>query len=78
MTQDETFTGGLCLGTIEPVSNSLLLEHTAEARDQDTSGALMTGALAHRKCTVIPSISDEAPGLLSNTTWRASLARCLP
>ena len=66
MTQDETFTGGLCLGAIEPVSDSLLLEHTAEPRDQDTWSALMTGALAHRTCTVIPSTGDEAPGLLDS------------
>ena len=30
-TQDETFTSGLCLMAIEPVSNYTLLEHTAEA-----------------------------------------------
>ena len=34
--QDETFTGGLCLVAIEPVRNSILVEHTAEARDQGT------------------------------------------
>ncbi len=66
VTQDETFTGGLCLRAIEPMSDSLLLEHTAEPRDQDTWSALMTGALAHRTCTVIPSTSDQAPGLLAS------------
>jgi hypothetical protein len=65
LTQDETFTGGLCLVGIEPVSNSILLEHTAEARDQDTWSDLMAGALAHLKCNVIQSTSDEAPGLLA-------------
>jgi hypothetical protein len=35
VTQDETFMGGLCLVAIEPVSNYILVEHTAEARDQD-------------------------------------------
>ena len=44
-TQDETFTGGLCLVAIEPVSNYILLEHTAEARDQDTWNALMKDGL---------------------------------
>src|SRR5262245_3981229 len=34
VTQDETFTGGLCLVGMGPVSNYILLEHTAEARDQ--------------------------------------------
>jgi hypothetical protein len=64
-TQDETFTGGLCLVAIEPVSNSILLEHTAEARDQDTWKALMKDALAGLNCKVIQSTSDEAPGLLA-------------
>ena len=65
-TQDETFTGGLCLVAIEPVSNSILLEHTAEARDQDTWNALMADALALLKCKVILAMSDEAPGLLAS------------
>ena len=65
LTQDETFTGGLCLVGIEPVSNSILLEHTAEARDQDTWNALMASVLAPLKCNVIQSTSDEAPGLLA-------------
>ena len=64
-TQDETFTGGLCLVAIEPVSNYILLEHTAEARDQDTWNALMEDALAQLNCKVIQSTSDEAPGLLA-------------
>src|SRR5262249_34634886 len=58
-------TGGLCLVGMEPVSNYILLEHTAEARDQDTWNALMAGALAPLKCTVIQSTSDETPGLLA-------------
>jgi hypothetical protein len=65
VTQDETFTGGLCLVAIEPVSNYILLEHTAEARDQDTWNELMAGALAPLKCNIIQSTSDEAPGLLA-------------
>jgi hypothetical protein len=64
-TQDETFTGGLCLVAIEPVSNYILLEQAAEARDQDPWNALMADALALLKCKVIPSTSDEAPGLLA-------------
>ena len=64
-TQDETFTGGLCLVAIEPVSNSILLEHTAEARDHDTWNALMADALALLKGKVIQATSDEAPGLLA-------------
>jgi transposase len=65
LTQDETFTGGLCLVAIDPVSNYILLEHTAEARAQDTWHACMEAALASLKCNVIQSTSDEAPGLLA-------------
>src|SRR5215468_8337142 len=64
LAQDETFTGGLCLVGIEPVSNYIVLEHTAEARDQDTWSALMEQALTGLPCGVIQSTSDEAPGLL--------------
>lgn len=63
--QDETFTGGLSLVGIEPVSNYILLEQAAQARDQDTWSALMAHALAPLKCNVIQSTSDEAPGLLA-------------
>jgi hypothetical protein len=65
MTQDETCTGGLCLVGIEPVSNSILLEQAAQARDQDTWNALMERALSGLNCQVIQSTSDEAPGLLT-------------
>jgi Family of unknown function (DUF6399) len=65
MTQDETFTGGLCLVGIEPVSNYILLEQAAHARDQDTWQALMEQALSGLNCQVIQSTSDEAPGLLA-------------
>src|SRR5215475_5533066 len=65
LTQDETFTGGLCLVGIEPVSNYILLEQAAQARDQDTWQALMEQALSGLNCRVIQSTSDEAPGLLA-------------
>ena len=65
VTQDETFTGGLCLVAIEPLSNSILLEEPAEARDHDAWNARMEHALAPLKCHVIQSTSDEAPGLLA-------------
>ena len=65
MTQDETFTGGLCLVGIEPVSNYIVMEHVATARDQGTWHALMEQALAGLNCRVIQSTSDEAPGLLA-------------
>src|SRR5215510_15965744 len=65
MTQDETFTGGLCLVGIEPVSNYILLEQAAQARDQDTWQTRMEQALLGLNCKVIQSTSDEAPGLLA-------------
>ena len=34
VTQDETFTGGLCLITMDPDSNFIILEQPAQARDQ--------------------------------------------
>jgi len=65
LTQDETFTGGLCLVGMEPVSNYIVLEQTAAARDQDTWRILMEQALAGLNCRVMQSTSDEAPGLLA-------------
>jgi Family of unknown function (DUF6399) len=65
LTQDETFTGGLCLVGSEPVSNFIILERLAQARDQVTWNALMAPALAELNCQVIQSTSDEAPGLLA-------------
>jgi hypothetical protein len=66
LTQDETLTGGLCLVGIEPVSNSIVLEQAAQARDHDTWQELMEQALAGLNCPVIQSTSDEAPGLLAS------------
>ena len=65
VTQDETCTGGLCLVGSEPVSNFLILEQLALARDHTTWHALMAPALAALNCQGIPSTSDEAPGLLA-------------
>jgi DNA-binding XRE family transcriptional regulator len=65
VTQDETFTGGLCLVGSEPVSNFIILEQLALARAHTTWHALMAPALAALNCQVIQSTSDEAPGLLA-------------
>ena len=65
VTQDETFTGGLCLITMDPESNFILLEQLAQARDQVSWNTLMAPALAQLNCRVIQSTSDEAPGLLA-------------
>ena len=66
VTQDETFTGGLCLITMDPESNFILLEQLAQARDQTSWNAWMAPALAQFNCRVIQSTSDEAPGLLAS------------
>jgi uncharacterized protein DUF6399 len=65
VTQDETFTGGLCLITMDPDSNFIILEQLAQARDQVSWNACMAPALAQLKCRVMQSTSDEAPGLLA-------------
>src|SRR5499427_9848524 len=65
VTQDETFTGGLCLITMDPESNFILLEQLAQARDQASWHGWMAPALAQLNCQVIQSTSDEAPGLLA-------------
>ncbi len=66
VTQDETCTGGLCLITMDPESNCILLEQLAQARDQTSWNAWMAPALAQCNCRVIQSTSDEAPGLLAS------------
>ena len=58
VTQDETFTGGLCLITMDPESNFIILEQLAQARDQTTWNDLMAPALAPLNCRVIQSTSD--------------------
>jgi hypothetical protein len=65
VTQDATFTGGLCLVGPEPVSNFMLLEQLAQRRDHAAWNALMAPALAPLNCQVMQSTSDEAPGLLA-------------
>jgi hypothetical protein len=65
LAKDETFTGGLCLVAIEPKSNYIVLEQTAQGRDQDMWNALMEKALSGLNCRVMQSTSDAAPGLLA-------------
>jgi len=66
LAKDETFTGGLCLVAMEPKSNDIVLEQTAQGRDQDTWNALREKALAGLNCQGMQSTSDEAPGLLAS------------
>src|SRR5262249_27541751 len=65
VTQDETFTGGLCLITMDPESNVIIVAQSAQARDHTTWHEGMAPALAPLNCRVIQSTSDEAPGLLA-------------
>ena len=65
VTQDETFTGGLCLLTMDPESNFIILEQLAQTRDHVMWHERMAPALAPLNCRVIQSTSDEAPGLLA-------------
>src|SRR5215471_6836075 len=65
VTQDETCTGGLCLITMDPESNCILLEQLAQARDHVSWNEWMAPTLAKLNCRVIQSTSDEAPGLLA-------------
>jgi hypothetical protein len=50
---------------MDPDSNFILVEQSAQARDQTTWHELMAPALAPLNCRVIQSTSDEAPGLLA-------------
>src|SRR5215471_11389897 len=45
VTQDETFTGGLCLITMDPERNFIILEQLAQARDQASWTEWMAPAL---------------------------------
>jgi hypothetical protein len=65
VTQDETFTGGLCLITMDLESNFIILEQLADARDHVSWNDAMAPALARFNCRVIQSTSDEASGLLA-------------
>ena len=65
LTKDETFPGGLCLVAMEPKSNYIVLEQTAQGRAQDTGQALMEKARSGLNWQVIQSTSDAAPGWLA-------------
>jgi hypothetical protein len=64
--QDATGTGGLGLVTMDPDSNGIIWGQSVQARDQTTWNERLAPALAPLNCRVIPSTSDEAPGLLAS------------
>ena len=65
VTQDDTWTGGRCLVTMDPDSHGMLVAQRPQARDHTSWEALMAPALAPRKGQGIPSTSEAAPGLLA-------------
>jgi hypothetical protein len=66
LTQDATFTGGLCVVGMEPVSNSMVVEQAAPTRDHDTWQAHMEQALVGLNGRGMQSTSAAAPGLLAS------------
>lgn len=66
LTEDETFHPQICLVAIEPVSDFIVLEGYAEARDAKTWNEQLKEALAGLNVQVVQSTSDEAKGILSH------------
>lgn len=64
---DETFHERMCLVAIEPVSNYILLESYADARDAATWQTHVTSAIEEMPVEVLQVTSDEAAGLLAMT-----------
>lgn len=64
--QDETFHEETCLVTIEPVSNFILVEKYAQARDKENWDKALSQAIEGMKVEVIQSTSDEAKGILAH------------
>lgn len=64
--QDETFHPEICLVGIEPVSNFILVEKYAEARDEKSWTKAMTAAVEGLAVEIIQSTSDEGKGLLAH------------
>ena len=66
LAEDETFHPQTCLVAIEPVSNFILVEQYAEARDASTWTQVVTTATAPYDVTVIQVTSDAARGLIAH------------
>jgi hypothetical protein len=64
--EDETFHPQICLVAIEPVSDYLLLEQYASARDADTWNQALDQRLAGLSVTVTQVASDEAAALIAH------------
>jgi predicted XRE-type DNA-binding protein len=64
--QDETFHEQTCLVAIEPVSNFILVEKYAQARDKQNWDNALSQAIEGMKVEVIQSTSDQAKGILAH------------
>lgn len=64
--QDETFHPETCLVGIEPVSNFILVEKYAKARDAESWNQAMKQAVDGLAVQIIQSTSDEAKGILAH------------
>ena len=66
--EDETFHPQVCLVSIEPNSNYIILEKYANDRSETTWNKAVNGALAHLRVKVIQGTSDEGKGLIHHVT----------
>lgn len=66
--EDETFHPQICLVSIEPNSNYIILEKYANDRSGSTWNKAVNGALAHLPVKVIQGTSDEGKGLIHHVT----------
>nr|WP_319392492.1 hypothetical protein [uncultured Desulfobacter sp.] len=66
--EDETFHPQVCLVSIEPNSNYIILEKYANDRSGATWNKAVNGALAHLRVKVIQGTSDEGKGLIHHVT----------
>ena len=66
--EDETFHPQVCLVSIEPDSNYIILEKYANDRSGSTWNKAVNGALAHLPVKVIQGSSDEGKGLIHHVT----------
>jgi predicted transcriptional regulator/transposase len=64
--QDETFHPEICLVGIEPVSNYILVEKYAEARDERSWNQAMAEAVLGLRVEIIQSTSDEGKGIIAH------------
>ncbi len=67
LAEDETFHPQICMVSIEPVSNYIVVEKYVQRRDAETWNAVLNESLRGLPVEVIQVASDEARGLISHT-----------